>query len=224
MMKLILTSDFPSTGNDVVIDCMRSVVSRPRIAWIPPFTDVNRERFNYARQQFGTYGFSNLEYVDIDAELDETLISHLERYDIVYLSGGDPIRFLLNLMRRRLSAHLRDYIDKGRLLVTASGGSLQITPNVSLYRLQSASIDEVFKDRNEYNALGFVRYELLPHLNRLSPEFLEKVRQYSERVEHDILAIPDGSAVLHKDLDDYRCDGRAVSFRNGAINLVEAAA
>jgi peptidase E len=114
---------------------------------------------------------------------------------------------------------LRRFLDEGRLAVAASG-SMQLTQNVSLYRLQTASIAEVFEDRNEYNALGLVDYELLPHLNRLKPEFLEKVRQYSQLVEHDILAIPDGTAVLHDDLEDYHCVGKAVRFRNGMMSTI----
>jgi dipeptidase E len=217
-MKLILTSDFPSTGNDLVIEHMRSAARYPRIAWIPPFTDVHRERFAHARQQFRAYGFDNLEYCDIDAEPDEGQLSHLEQYDILYLSGGDPLRFRTNLQRAGLSARIKRYLDEGGLLVAASGGSLQLTPNLSLYHLQAATVDEVFADRDEYQALGFVPYELLLHLNRHKPEFLDKVRQYSERVEHDILATPDGAAVLHKDLDDYRCDGEVVKFKHGVMS------
>jgi peptidase E len=219
-MKLILTSDFPSTGSDLVIEHMRSAAMNPRIAWIPPFTDVYREHFVRAQEQFRAYGFNNLDYFDIDVELDETRLSHLDQYDILYLSGGDPIRFRLNLLQAGLPARLQQFLDKGRMLVAASGGSLQLTQNVSLYRLQEASVDEVFEGRHAYQALGFVPYELLPHLNRLAPEFLDKVRQYSARVEHDILAIPDGSAVLHRDRNDYRCVGWTVSFRNGLMSTV----
>jgi peptidase E len=217
-MKLILTSDFPSTSNDLVIEHMRSAARYPRIAWIPPFTDVHRERFAHARQQFRAYGFNELEYLDIDAELDEKRLSQLEHYDILYLSGGDPLRFRTNLQRAGLSARIKRYLDEGGLLVAASGGSLQLTPNLSLYHLQAATVDEVFADRDEYQALGFVPYELLPHLNRHKPEFLDKVRQYSERVEHDILATPDGAAVLHSDLQIYRCAGPAVRYRKGGVS------
>jgi peptidase E len=93
-----------------------------------------------------------------------------------------------------------------------------------LFRLQSTTVDEVFVDRGEYEALGLVGYELLPHMNRFDGEFLERVRQYSERVGHDIVAIEDGSAVIHSALDDYRCVGSAKRFRNGLMTLIGTAA
>lgn len=105
-------------------------------------------------------------------------------------------------------------------MVAASGGALQLTQNVSLFRLQGATIDDVFASRSEFEALGVVAYELLPHLNRFEPAFLEKVRQYSERVACDIIALPDGAAVLHSSRDDYRCVGQATIFRhNRGINF-----
>jgi len=223
-MNLILTSDFPSTECGGVLDHMRRVALRPRIAWIPPATDAERERFRKAQAHFERYGFDNLEYCDIDLAADEARLSQLEQYDIVYLSGGDPLRFRANMSQTNLAARLRHCLDKGRLLVAASGGSLQFTKNLSLFRLQSATVDEVFVDRGEYEALGLVGYELLPHLNRFDEEFLERVCQYSERVGHDIIAIKDGSAVIHSALDDYRCVGSVMRFRNSLMTTIGSAA
>jgi len=59
-MNLILTSDFPSTGSEIVLERMRSVATNPTIAWISPFADD--ERFMRAQEQFGLHGFDGLEY------------------------------------------------------------------------------------------------------------------------------------------------------------------
>jgi peptidase E len=224
MMNLILTSDFPSTGNEVVLARMWSSATKPRIAWISPGPDAGGERFRRAQEQFGRYGFDRLESCDIEAEVDEHRWSQLEQYDILYLSGGDPIRFRRNLRRTGLSEQLRKYLAAGQLVVAASGGALQLTQNVSLFRLQGATVDDVFARRSEYEALGVVAYELLPHLNRFEPAFLEKVRQYSERVACDVLALADGAAVLHSSRDDYRCVGQAAIFRQGVMTPIHVAA
>jgi dipeptidase E len=221
-MNLILTSDFPSTRSEAVIDRMRSGRTKPRIAWIPPFADT--ERFLRAKEQFGVYGFDGLEYCDMSTEADEYRLFRLEECDILYLSGGDPIRFRHNILRAGFSERLRHCLAVGRLVVAASGGSLQLTKNVSLFRLQDAAIDDVYASRGEYEALGLVEYELLPHLNRLDPGFLEKVRQYSERVDHDIVALTDGAALLHSSRDDYQCVGQAAIFRKGVMAPIGGAA
>lgn len=180
-----------------------------------------RARFLNAQKQFRRFGFDNLEYCDIDEEANETQLSHLEPYDIVYLSGGDQIRFRANILRTGLSGHLRRCLYEGRLLVATSGGSLQFTKNISLFQLQDMSVDEVLADCDEYEGLGFVGYELLPHLNRFDNEFLEKFGKYSQRLDHDIFAIRDGSAVIHNTLDDYGCVGKAVKIRKGVMTPIE---
>jgi len=223
-LNLALTSDFPSTANQAVVDRMRSTNPRPRVAWIPPFTGVGHERFPAARELFQSYGFRDVEHCDIDEEPNEAQLARLDRYDIIYLTGGDPIGFRRNIQRLGLPARLRQCAAAGRLIVGASGGSMQLTANVSLFRLLTATLDEVVATRVEYEALGFVDYELLPHLNRLEPSFLETVRRYSERVAHDVIALADGAAVLHAGDGNFRCFGRAARFRNGVRASSEGAA
>lgn len=220
-MNLALTSDLPTTPNDVVFDRMRRINPQPRIAWIPPFTGIGRERFPAARTLFGAYGFPDVEYCDIDREPNPSQLTRLEQYDVIYLSGGDPIEFRRNILRTGLSVPLRRCLDAGRLVVGASGGSMQFTKNVSLFRLLTATIDDVLAHHDEYEALGIVNYEVLPHLNRLEASFLETVRRYSERVGHDVIALADGAAVLHTGGDDYTCVGEAALFRQGARTPIE---
>ena len=76
-MNIALTSDLPSTANQVVFDFMRNGRPYPRIAWVPPFTSMGRERFPAAQELFAAYGFSDLEYCDIDEELNEEQLAGL---------------------------------------------------------------------------------------------------------------------------------------------------
>jgi peptidase E len=170
------------------------------------------------------YGFDSLEYCGINVEADENRLFQLEQYNILYLSGGDPIQFRRTILRTGLSEQLRQCLAAGQLVVAASGGAMQLTQNVSLFRLQDATIDDVCASRGEYEALGVVAYDLLLHLNRFESAFLEKVRQYSERVDRDIVALADGAAVLHSSRDDYQCVGQAAIFRQGVMTSLNAAA
>lgn len=223
-MKLILTSDLPLTGHDRAFAWMRATTVRPRIAWIPPFADRDRTRFTQARTRFAAYGFDALEYCDIDEQINRLQLSQLADYDIVYLSGGDPIRFRGNLLRTGLAARLQECLTAGRLIVGASGGSMQFTQNVSLFRLVNTPVDNVIADHAEYDAMGLVSYEILPHVNKCEPTFLEQVRRYSERVAHDIIGLADGVAVLHASQSDYQCVGQVQRFRKGVVSTIESVA
>jgi len=224
VLNIALTSDLPSTANQVIFDFMRNRRPCPRIAWVPPFTRMGREHFPAAQELFAAYGFSDIEYCDIDDEPNEEQLAGLDQYDVIYLTGGDPIGFRHNILRTGLPTRLRQCLAAGRLIVAASGGSMQLTKNVSLFRLHTASLDEVFANRGEYEALSIVEYEILPHLNRFEPSFLEMVRCYSERVVHDVIALADGAALLYANCDDYMCLGRVTRFRNGVMTEIGAAA
>jgi peptidase E len=223
-MNLILTSDFPSTDNRAVFDRVRAGSAQPRIAWIPPFTDIGRKRFARAKELFGSCGFGDLDYCDIDEEANEAQLSRLADYDIVYLSGGDPLRFRTNIHRSGLARLLPRFLAAGRTVIAASGGSMQFTRNVSLFRLQATTLDEVFAERSKYAGLAVVGYELLPHVNRFPSAFLETVRQYSARVDYDVIALADGAAVLHTSRDTYHCVGQAARFRKGVVTPFAQAA
>ena len=98
---------------------------------------------------------------------------------------------------------------------------MQLTRNVSLFRLLSASLEAVLEDRDDYAALGVVDYEILPHLNRFQSPFLETVRRYSEHVDHDVIGLADGAAVLHQGRDSYGCVGQATRFHSGVMTPIE---
>ena len=96
---------------------------------------------------------------------------------------------------------------------------MQFTKNVSLFRLLTISLDKVLAERHEYEALGKVNFEIVPHVNRLEASFLEKVRCYSERIAHDVIGLADGAAVLFANSDDYLCTGHVTRFRKGEVKL-----
>ncbi len=222
-MNIALTSDLPSSANPAIFDFMRNRYSHPRIAWIAPSTRTGHQHFPVAREQFAVHGFSNLEYCDVDEEPNERQFAALDRYDVIYLPGGDPMGFRQNILKSGLSTHLRKALAAGCLVVAASGGSMQLTKNVSLFRLLDTSLDQVLADHHEYDALGIVDYEILPHLNRLEPSFLEKVRRYSEGVGHDVIGLADGAALLYVNSDDYSCVGQVTRFRKGEAQLISVA-
>jgi peptidase E len=222
-VKLVPTSDFPSTTNDVVIAHIRNVGVRPRVAWVPPFTSIGRERFPAAQAVFQSLGVPTLDYCDIDQEPNESQLDRLHKYDVIYLTGGDPLGFRTNIVNSRLSARLSECLAMGRLVVAASGGAMQFTNNVSLFRLLTKTVVDVVAERDEYEALGIVNYELLPHVNKLDAPFLDKVQHYSERVPNDIVGLEDGAALIHQEDGLYRCVGRAIRFRDGVRTEVETA-
>ena len=213
-LNLVLTSDFPSTTNHAVVARIQAAGRSPRVAWVAPSSSAGPARFLTAQAVFRAFGVEHLEYCDIDDKPDAAQFALLDRYDVVYLTGGDPILFRQNMRRTGFGERLREFIAAGRLVVGASGGAMQPTMNVSLFRLLSAPIDEVVANRAEFDGLGTVDYELLPHLNRHDASFLEKVRRYSELVSYDVVALEDGAALVSSD-GESKCFGECARFTCG---------
>lgn len=218
-LNLVLTSNLPSLPIEAVYQLMRQTEEQPRIAWIPPFKDIGNKHFAAAKRLFEAHGFDRLESFSIDGGETESL-SRIEDYDVIYLSGGDPIRFRASLLQSNLATHLRDCIDTGKVIVASSGGSMQLTQNVSVFRLLNLEVEQVIAQLNEYEALGVVPYEFLPHLNVHGESFLEKVRQYSRGISHPVIGIVDGGALMHKSRDQYQITGRASIYRHGDVEFI----
>lgn len=111
-------------------------------------------------------------------------------------------------------------MEDSRLVVAASGGAMQLTENVSLFRLQVSDASEVVADLTGHEGLGMVPYEILPHLNRHDDTFLERVRRYSNSIPHSILALADGAAIVYVD-GTPTISGRAAKFFLGAMEEIE---
>lgn len=101
---------------------------------------------------------------------------------------------------------------------------MQFTNNVSLFRLFTKTVIDVVAERDEYEALAIVNYEILPHVNKLDAPFLDKVQHYSERVPNDVVGLEDGTALIRQEDGLYRCVGRASRFRGGVRTAVETVA
>ena len=220
-VPLILTSDFPSSSNGAVLTRILRTNENPHVAWVPPLTAVGNAKFADAQERFKSLGISKLEFCDIDQEPNDAQLGGLDQYDVLYFTGGDPLVFRQNIQRSGVSIGIRNCLAAGRLIVAASGGAMQFTTNVSLYRLLTQSVEKVAADHSAYAALGLVEYELLPHLNTLDEEFLVKVRRYSEVVSSDIVALEDGAAMIHENDGSVSCIGRGVRFRGGREVAVE---
>jgi peptidase E len=213
-VDLILTSDFPSSLSPEVIARLHACGARARVASIAPGASSRLVHLPLARRRFRSCGVIHLEFVDAGAPRPE-LHDLAERFDAIYLSGGNPLLFRQRLEDSGLGEQVRAFAATDRPVIAASGGAMQLTPNVSLYRLLSASPERVLSERASFDALGLTSFEILPHLNRHDSSFLDLVARYSERLDRDVIALADGAAVVCRDGRVSQCIGRVVRYSNG---------
>jgi hypothetical protein len=110
---------------------------------------------------------------------------------------------------------LQDRLAHAPIVVAASGGAMQLTPNVSLFRLLLSDVDTVVRERDDHGALGRVPFEVLPHFDKHTPAFIERVCQYAAAAAVDIWCLPDGTAVTWDDCTGATATGAARLLRSG---------
>ena len=208
-MRLAVSSDFPSTPNDTLLTRLRT--KDLRLAWVTG-TPGRALRFPLARVAFWRLGIKDLHCVDLTVSADASLSG---TYDAMYLTGGNPLVFRESLRRSGFDVRLRDFATGGRFVFGASGGAMQLTANVSPFRLLSEPLESVVSSRADFEALGLAAFELLPHLNRHDAAFLEKVRRYSELVPNDVIALADGAALIRAEDGAWYCSGAGARFSRG---------
>ena len=116
-----------------------------------------RVHFPAAQQVFETFGVEKLELLALDE--DHRQSEDLSGFDAVYLTGGDPIVFRENMLRSGFEGRLRPFIAAGHLVIGASGGAMQLSANVSLFRLLAGEVDDVVAVRKDFVGLGNCIYQ-----------------------------------------------------------------
>lgn len=217
MRKLVLYSDQGSKNNEKVDAKLISLVekSNARVGYIPSCGDKERKYFGENCDYYKKMGIEDFLFFDLDVEFDQCKVDELLACNIIHLSAGDPIYFNKNIKKRNFMDVLRHFADQGGILVGVSGGSLQLTRTVALYKSFMGGLDGVTHD--DYvglSALNLVDFEFLPHYNRWNKDFINTIKAYSAKFDCLIYACRDGDGILVRD-NEIEFTGNIIRIENG---------
>ncbi|MCF6411765.1 Type 1 glutamine amidotransferase-like domain-containing protein [Pseudalkalibacillus salsuginis] len=160
----------------------------PVLGYIPSQYDPTKFYFHRAKQHLDRFGFQEYRYFDIDGDYKPGQLETLSQCDAIYLSGGNTYYFLKNLRKRELLSFLKDFVEKGGLLIGVSAGAMVMSPTIAVARFLDAN--EV--GLSDLNALELAPLHFLPH--------------FSERVS-DVIAVK--SFADQSFIPLYVCDDQA---------------
>jgi len=221
--KFVLYSDQNHPKNNIVDAKLLSLIQKPspRVGYIPSCADKTRKYFYENCKYYRKLGFEDFLYFDLDDEYEALKINELLSCDIVHLSAGDPIYFNHNIKRRNFVGVLQDFVDKGGILVGVSGGSLQLTKTVAIYKSFIGNLDDItHEDIMGLSALNLVDFEFLPHYNRWNQDFIKAVKAYSAKFSSLIYACKDGDGIVVND-NKIEFVGNIVKIENGIVMTPE---
>ncbi|WP_232297293.1 MULTISPECIES: Type 1 glutamine amidotransferase-like domain-containing protein [Bacillus cereus group] len=194
MRKIVLYSDQIQEDRKLDYELLRLLnKENPSIAYLRSSSDITGKYFNYVVKYYGEIGISNVKYFDLDKEYDERKINDIFNYDAIHLSGGNTFHFLNSLRKRNLVHSLKSYLEKGRILIGVSAGSIITTQSIDTAQF----IDEDIIGIEDRSSLGFVDFDFMPHWSeKLSEEYLDLLKDYSKLNHRTVYGCKDGDGIV----------------------------
>ena len=217
-MNVILTSDFPSSAAPEVVERLKAPGARPAHCVDCPRHERWLGAFALAQARFAEFGIEHLEYCDIDQEPDDVQLAYLHEFDVVYLSGGDPVRFRYNMLRTGAGGRLRQCLARrppdrrGERRFAAADARTSRS-----VRLQSESVDDVLATTRPLR-----RRWVRCHTRFCRTSTAATTRSSTRSVATPNAstttssALADGGAMFHDRRDAFEAVGDVTRFRNGA--------
>jgi dipeptidase E len=170
--------------------------TNPVIAYIPSNGDPDRTHYSKQLSYYQQYGLKDLLFFDVTEDFEEGLLERVMQCDAIHLSGGNPIIFRDNLLKRGLNSFLIDYYQRGGNLIGVSGGAVQLGESAALYKLFQKGLTDALQSKFQLQTLQLASFEFLPHYDRWSPSFAKLVEEYSVKTGKTVYAADDGAGII----------------------------
>ena len=199
-MKLLLTSS-GNTNKSIEKELLKLLgkpFEKSNLTFIPTAANVDEGDKSWLvndMNNFKKLGFSRFEITDISAVPKSIWLPSFERADILVFGGGDTI-YLREWIRKSGLEKILPKLLKTKVYVGISAGSMVTAKNISLSTAGILYYEKYGKFKNK-NGLGFVDFELRPHLNsKWFPKVkLPYLKKLAEKTPYSFYAIDDNTAI-----------------------------
>jgi dipeptidase E len=199
-MKLLLTSS--GITNISIANALSELLGKPfeksAITFIPTAANVEKGDKTWLVEDMNNLkklGFSLFDVIDISAVGREYWLPGFETADVLVFSGGNTSHLLTWLHKSGVAKELPRLL-KTKVYMGISAGSMVTAKTVSLSK-EGMLYYETVGSFVDSKGLGFVDFEIRPHLNsewfpEVRLDFLEKIAQETKK---PFYAIDDATAV-----------------------------
>lgn len=207
-MKIVLYSDEKKVVNEDLDNMAISLTGKkkPSMTYIPSTSDKKGKYFDATKIHFEKYGLSDFLYFDIDEDYNENARKEAFKSDIVYLSGGNTIKFLKNIRRRKVDKDLNMFLKAGGVVIGVSAGAMLLTKSIACtvnYHSEIGNLKETtgydYGDLNKEDliGLGLLDFEFIPHFKNSNKDVL--LKGYIDSSSNTIFGCSDGAGLVIKD-------------------------
>lgn len=199
-MKLLLTSS--GITNKSIEKSFKDLLGKPStestIVYVPTAANVEEGDKGWVvddMNNFRKLGLKLFDIVDISAAPKEVWLPRFEKADALVFGGGNE-KYLLEWMRKiGLDKELTKLLEN-KVYVGISAGSMVTSKNITL-NISGILYYEEFGNLPNIDGLGFVDFEIRPHLNstyfpKVNLAYLEEI---APNANNTFYAIDDNTAV-----------------------------
>ncbi|AVM25070.1 Type 1 glutamine amidotransferase-like domain-containing protein [Bacillus pumilus] len=194
MKKMFLCSSFKDSYS-LLSDFTDESLKGKRVTFFPT-ASVVEEVTHYveaAKEAFHQLGMQ-LETVQIADQSAEDIRKMMEQNDVIYVSGGNTFYLLQELRKHRLDDVLKEEINKGKLYIGESAGSIIMAPTIEYISL----MDDQLKGPALSSCQGFneISYYPVPHMyNTYLGEAAQQIMEQYEQTL-DLCPLTDEQVLL----------------------------
>ncbi len=200
-MKLLLTSS--GITNKSIEKALLELLGKPfkeaYITFVPTAANVEKGDKTWLVTDMHNLlklGFATFDVIDISAVSKDIWLPSFENADLLVFGGGN-VEYLLDQLEKTGLKQLLPPLLKTRVYMGISAGAMVTAANVSLSKAGMLYWEKTGKFDNR-EGLGFVDFEIRPHLN--SPDFPKVRLDYLEKLAAEtstpFCALDDASAVI----------------------------
>ncbi len=161
MKKLFLTSSFADVSKRFP-DFVSDEITHKSVTFIPTASNVEKVDFyvRNARKAFKKLGLT-IDELDISKASKDELRNKIEKNDYIYISGGNTFYLLQELKRTGADQIIINQINKGKVYIGESAGSIIMAPNIEYVEM----VDDKTKAEslNNYTSLEVIDFYPVPH-------------------------------------------------------------
>lgn len=199
-MKLLLTSS--GIANKTIEEAFLELLGKPfnksSLVFIPTAANVEEDVSGWLEKDINNFrklGFKSFDVIDISKVKKNIWLPIFEQADVLVFGGGNVYYFLKWIRKSGVDKFLRKFI-KTKVYVGISAGSMITTRNILLTSSEILYYEDTGKFRKSIG-LGFVNFEIRPHLNsKWFPKVnLENLEKISKEDKNTFYAIDDDTAI-----------------------------
>lgn len=193
MNKNVIIFSSMFTSESLVAD-IAPYIKEKEIGYIPASYwdsgNKSAEAFAYKRM-----GFDFFLPFPLGRFYDEEKMESLMKCDAIHLGGGNTFEFLFLLKKRNMLDKLREFTDRGGLLMGTSAGGIMMCEQIKI--AQFADENFLFLEGDELNSLGLVPFEVKPHWESWAP-FEPMFQKYVDQRKKSLYCLNEGQAIFVK--------------------------